>query len=202
MLSVHDAAQRLGVSDRRVRALIDSGRLRAQRVGRAWIIESNALAALDGVRPPGRPLSESAAWTELLDQSGSARVLAGASSRYRNRSTRVELDGPDLAAIVKDKAAREGGWAAACEIDPELDSDTTKPIVVYVGAGAFDKWKKRHWLIGSMSGRVVAQIVSNEIAEALHAQSSHFVPNRVVAVDLSDLGGPRVMAAARRIWNR
>lgn len=39
MISTADAAKLLGVSPRRVRALIDAGDLRAQRVGRAWLVD-------------------------------------------------------------------------------------------------------------------------------------------------------------------
>lgn len=48
------AAKQLGVSARRVRQLIDSGRLKAEKVGRDWLIHKDALKAV-AVRKPGRP---------------------------------------------------------------------------------------------------------------------------------------------------
>lgn len=49
-----EAARRLGVSARRVRVLITSGRLAAKRVSRDWLIDERSLAKV-AVRTPGRP---------------------------------------------------------------------------------------------------------------------------------------------------
>ena len=54
MLTVSIAASRLGITPGRVRQLIASGRLKATRVGRDWLIDADDLrefAALD--RPRG-----------------------------------------------------------------------------------------------------------------------------------------------------
>ena len=53
-MSVCDAAKKLGVSERRVRQLIASGNLKAQKVSGAWVI---GLSDLNNVRDrkPGRP---------------------------------------------------------------------------------------------------------------------------------------------------
>lgn len=55
MLTTAQAAQALGVSARRIRALIAAGRLRATRAGRDWAITEVDLAAV-ARRPVGRPL--------------------------------------------------------------------------------------------------------------------------------------------------
>lgn len=52
LLTTRQAATRLGISPRRVAALILAGRLPAQKIGRDWLIEENALA-LVLTRPPG-----------------------------------------------------------------------------------------------------------------------------------------------------
>jgi excisionase family DNA binding protein len=54
LLTTNDAAARLGLSARRVRMLIDEGRLPAVRVGRDWLIQERDLR-LVAVRPNGRP---------------------------------------------------------------------------------------------------------------------------------------------------
>lgn len=53
-ITVVEAAKELGVSERRVTAMIGSGRLKAKKFGRAWMIDP---ADLDAVRDrkPGRP---------------------------------------------------------------------------------------------------------------------------------------------------
>ncbi len=38
-ISTEEAAQRLGVSERRVRALAGEGRMRAKKIGRDWVID-------------------------------------------------------------------------------------------------------------------------------------------------------------------
>ena len=54
MISTNEAAKELGVTAIRVRALINAGRLPAQKIGRDWIIYRSDLD-LVRVRKPGRP---------------------------------------------------------------------------------------------------------------------------------------------------
>jgi excisionase family DNA binding protein len=51
LLSTRMAAERLGVDDSRVRKLIAVGRLKAQKIGHDWIINSEDLAAVKNRRP-------------------------------------------------------------------------------------------------------------------------------------------------------
>jgi excisionase family DNA binding protein len=54
IIGTTEAAKRLGVNASRVRALIDSGRLKATKVGGAWLIDPKDLDAVK-IRKPGRP---------------------------------------------------------------------------------------------------------------------------------------------------
>lgn len=54
MLTTREAAERLAVSDARVRAMILSGRLPAERFGKAHMIREADLKLVEG-RKPGRP---------------------------------------------------------------------------------------------------------------------------------------------------
>lgn len=54
LLTVDQAAGELGVTARRVRALIKDERLRAEKVGRDWLIRKRDLDAVRE-RKPGRP---------------------------------------------------------------------------------------------------------------------------------------------------
>jgi len=56
IIGTTEAARRLGVSDARVRALIQSGRLKAVKIGGAWLIDPKDLKAVK-VRKVGRPKS-------------------------------------------------------------------------------------------------------------------------------------------------
>lgn len=60
LLSASEAAERLGVSASRVRALIAAGRLPAQKVSRDYVIQEKDLA-LVAKRPPGRPAAKKSA---------------------------------------------------------------------------------------------------------------------------------------------
>jgi len=54
LLTTTEAASRLGITPRRVRALIAAGRLDAERIGRDWLIADDALTAVT-TRKVGRP---------------------------------------------------------------------------------------------------------------------------------------------------
>ena len=58
MLTTAQAATELGVSVRRVQALIKSGRLKANKAGRDYLIHPSALARVRD-RQPGRPRKQS-----------------------------------------------------------------------------------------------------------------------------------------------
>ena len=58
LLTTSQVAKELGVSPRRVQALIKAGRLRAERVGRDWLIRPRDVDAVrdrKGGWPKGRP---------------------------------------------------------------------------------------------------------------------------------------------------
>ena len=54
LLSSAEAAQRLGVSIRRVQALITAGKIPATRVGRTWVIKESDITLVSD-RPQGWP---------------------------------------------------------------------------------------------------------------------------------------------------
>ena len=55
LISTDEAAERLGVSGRRVRQLIDEGKLPAQYVGGGYVIDEAALESVKVYGKPGRP---------------------------------------------------------------------------------------------------------------------------------------------------
>ncbi len=54
LLTTKDAAEKLGVSVRRVQALINNGNLPAQKLGRDYVIQESDLDLVKN-RKPGRP---------------------------------------------------------------------------------------------------------------------------------------------------
>jgi excisionase family DNA binding protein len=55
LLGTNEAAERLGISTRRIRALIAEGKLQATYVGGGYVIEENALDAVKVYGKAGRP---------------------------------------------------------------------------------------------------------------------------------------------------
>jgi excisionase family DNA binding protein len=88
LISVQEAANRLGVSADAVRKRIVSGRLPAQRRGREWWLDAREIDRTARRRTgQGRPLSPQMAWAILLLASGDADAAARAirNPRYRTR---------------------------------------------------------------------------------------------------------------------
>ena len=82
LMSVDQAARALGVSPRRVRALIGSNRVSAVRLGRSWALDRNLLRARPR-RRSGRPISADNAWALLALLSGLEAPWADVFSRSR-----------------------------------------------------------------------------------------------------------------------
>ncbi len=61
LISTDEAAEKLGVSGRRIRQLIDEGKLVAQYVGGGYVIDESALAGVRVYGKPGRPPKSSPA---------------------------------------------------------------------------------------------------------------------------------------------
>jgi excisionase family DNA binding protein len=55
IISVTEAARRAGITDRHVRRLIHDGVLQATRLGRAWLVDANSVAAYQKHPTMGRP---------------------------------------------------------------------------------------------------------------------------------------------------
>lgn len=88
LISVRDAAARLGVSADAVRKRISAGSLAAERRGRDWSVDRRSVDRLGRQSVgPGRPLSPEMAWAILLVASGDEHAAAGAvhNPRYWSR---------------------------------------------------------------------------------------------------------------------
>lgn len=78
LISTDEAAERLGVSGRRVRQLIDEGKLSAQYVGGGYVIDETTLESVKvygkAGRPPGKPSTAKKAVTAPAKASNGASV--------------------------------------------------------------------------------------------------------------------------------
>jgi len=56
LLTIPQAAEKLGISRQRVHVLVKTGRLKAKRFGRVWLIEPDAIHNIaPSENPTGRP---------------------------------------------------------------------------------------------------------------------------------------------------
>ena len=55
LLNTKKAAELKGVTERRIRRLIEDGKLKAEKVGRDWIIEETELEKIETYGKAGRP---------------------------------------------------------------------------------------------------------------------------------------------------
>ncbi|MBI3425021.1 MAG: helix-turn-helix domain-containing protein [Acidobacteria bacterium] len=76
LISTNEAAQSLGVTERRVRAMISDGKLPAQRIGRDYVINRSDLALVSD-RKPGRPKKLDEGETTDLPAVTAAEMKAG-----------------------------------------------------------------------------------------------------------------------------
>ena len=76
MFSVSEAAQQLGVSGARVRAMIDAGIIEAVKVGRTWAVsESSVQQRLRDGSHPGRPSTKPKPFERRLPDADAAHAI-------------------------------------------------------------------------------------------------------------------------------
>lgn len=200
-VSVREAADALGVSDRRVRQLVASGRIRARRVGSQWLVDG---ASLPIAPRRSRPLSPTEAWLLLAaDQTPGARP-----GRWRDRRDRLRTD-PSPETLLASWAAARGDRLLFATREPRgvLDdpavvrsglSDPRAGISAadlaegYVRRDDLDAVRRRH-LLRPVTGRpdVVLHVVAVLPADP--------VPPLVLAADLAEHDGPRELARASEL---
>jgi len=94
-IAVREAAERLGVSEARIRQLLVAGDLSGRRIGRAWLVDGDDVARMQGQqRRPGRPVGPKRAWAILDILSGGSAPWLSYSERSQVRSYVARLDEP------------------------------------------------------------------------------------------------------------
>ncbi len=107
-IGVGDAAERLGVGHHRVRTLIGTGHLAAERVSGVYIIDANSLDALAQLQRPAhvRAFSRRIAWAcaALVDGDIPGWVTGSELSRLRSRLDNLPADAGSWAARLRSRA--------------------------------------------------------------------------------------------------
>lgn len=181
-LSVTDAAQELGLSPSRVRALIESGALAAEKVGGRWLVpwESVVTRRRDPM-PPGRPVAPRNAWILLLEATDElpADASVDPSTRWRLRKALEHQGLVDIRHRLERRAATHRLWG----LPGELRRLRTAREIVLTGssaAGALDlELAAPDTVDAYVNSRDAARVIAaHDLEDADHAQ--HNVVLRVV----------------------
>lgn len=215
VLGVAEAAVELGVSDRRVRQMLTEGVLAGERVGRAWVIDSNDLRRVEHRRPEvGRPWSPASAWAVLaladgedpdlspVERSRARKRLAQGLDQIAGRlSARAELRRFYAHPSVLDRlseapAVVRGGISAAAERGADLVA--VDGFEGYLRAGELDKLVAKFGL-DDKAGRpnVVLRVVDDAVWPFRPGQVA--AGRAVVAVDLLESDDPRSSRAGAHL---
>lgn len=220
LLSVREAADRLGVGPVAVRQHIASGRLPAIKRGRSWwlderVVERMARQRLGG----GRPLSPEMAWSVLLLASGEDDAAEAASGRNRYWSrVRAWLRDHSLrehAPRLRTRAQLEEFDVHPSELKRILDradvlvtgvsaGDTvglfgsTSAVEVYAPAGSRQTIVDDHALMPG-AGPVRVRWVPDGVWPLLDRDGDRRAPRAAVLLDLLEGDEPRARREAARL---
>jgi len=221
LLPVSAAAAELRVHPSRVRALIASGALAAEKVGGIWLVDRASVASRSRQRSSsGRPLSAGNAWALLLAASGEDMPQGlEASARWRVRQAlgvyglsvlrprlarRAEPSSywalPGELRALRDRAELVlSGPSAAAEYDLGLVGSDA--LDAYLPAGLVASLQREHAL-ERMSGpeaNVVLRVVPDD---AWLLDGRRFAPLAAVVIDLCSYADPRAARIGAEVLAR
>ncbi len=115
-LTIAESSERLGVTPRRVRALIERGQLDAVRHGRIWFTTDEAVDSFRRNSPGrGRPISAETAWEKLraIAADGDLPTLIAARPALRSRTSHRTYALPKL--VLRRLGAPKGSFLSGSE---------------------------------------------------------------------------------------
>lgn len=120
MMAVAEAANELGVSDRRIRQMLADGRIPGERTGRSWVLEEQAVQEFAKSRSgAGRPWKPSSAWDVLALANGN-RVPESPIDRHRAQQ-RLELGIGSILGQLANRAERHWFYAHPSVLEAILE---------------------------------------------------------------------------------
>lgn len=222
-VALREAAERIGVSQRRARAMIAAGQLEAEKVGGRWVVDPESLDRVAAARrrdgPPWTPLL---AWAYLLCRDGDPNAFDGLSrvSRHRVRQragASLALD--ELAALALRRAEVWRCRAHPSVIDELLDAGVASGLsaaaALGVGLGVrpgehadvYLPWSRAQQLVDELAlaparGADVNAIVRVVPESAWRLGRRKVAPVLAVALDLAEHDDPRSREAAAHLARR
>lgn len=214
-MSVDQAAQALGVSPRRVRALIGSKRVPAVRVGRNWALDRSLLRSHS--RRGGRPINADNAWALLAMLNGSEAPWADVFSRSRLK--RRALNGVWVEKALQFSEARSAihSWRVLPGDLPKLQNYGLVRSGLSAQIPGLDIVPMRNELDGYVSSKALAQMEkrfrpakdSDNPNVVLRVPSQSWIlsqgpvaPHAIVAADLLGHADSRVARAGRKLLEK
>lgn len=215
---VSDAAQHLGVSEQRVRAMIATGVIEARKTAGAWWIPAASLARLMALpRQGGRPLGPASAWALLLLASNEPAAWASPKVRWRmagalrehglvrafgkvgRRAARhtYEAHTAELGRMAGDDNLMLGGVSAARV--HQLGLQGGNEVEAYVAANMVEKVVKRHGLDARGEPNVVLRAVPDDVWALVRRPVA---PLAVVLADLAEHPDARARRVAKERASR
>lgn len=207
VLSVSQAAPELGVSERRVRQMLERGELEGQRVGWSWIIDRKVLERARRRPEVGRRWSPEAAWALLEIAAGERPNVSDVeASRAKHRLAEHDLDVLVMKLASRgeirrfyghksvleplaheDKVVRSGVSAAG---EHNADIIALEFLEAYVLKGRIEKLVKKYALESSPERpNILFRVVDDEVWP--FPKNAKFASRVVVAVDLLDADDER-----------
>lgn len=197
-LTVTELADRLGVTTRRARDLLDSGRIGGRQLAsRTWLADSDSVLRYETAvrRGKGRGLDAASAWGLLWELSGLDADWLTPSTRARVRH-RIRQAGADqlVRAVGKRTVARRytaanaerasagliaTGRAAAGRLGTDLIDDRRR-VCGYVRDGSADDYAAVHFMVADIGGQDV--VYENTLPIRFDGDT---MPPAVVAADLA-----------------
>jgi len=217
VLSVARAADVLEVSPRRVRQLLESGRLPGQQLGRSWVIDRGDIDRLrrNGV---GRPWSASSAWAVLELAAGREPDLS-AVERSRARKRLADCGVAGLVVKLRARAERRGVYAHPSVLDRLAHDDRVVrggvsaarecrvDVIVQDAAEVYVRASDVVDLVNSYAldenhdrPNVIVRVVDDEAWQ--FSDGEKVAPWPVVAVDLLDADDERSRRAGLELMER
>lgn len=213
-IGVADAAEQLGVSPQRVRAMISARQLDAESVAGRWFIEVASLPLRR--RQAGQPYSSRIAWAVIGLAEGELTGLLSPSERSRVRGRlRKLIDDSDavaslpallarrgrkmrLSASEPDGLLEDGRFVPSGRSDPRSGMSVANYAEGYVRERDLGAVEREHLLVPAEGAENVTVRVVPEEAGAPLARST--APWLAVATDLAE-GGARERQQAQQLWD-
>jgi excisionase family DNA binding protein len=206
-ISSQEAANRLGISQRRVRRLVAAGDLRGHQFAGVWHVDARDVAHRKAVSPNrGRPWSERVAWGGLWLLSGLTVDWLGDTEKWRLRKRLSEMSPEALALAVRRRARVErcrilpayleavtqargvvsGGLSAATSAGADIVGMDLAEL--YCGGETRDALFTRFAITADSSSRpnLIVRTIENPDLAQLLLDARTAMPPAAVAVDLID----------------